>query len=617
MEYKELAEAILKNVGGEENVNSVVHCATRLRFKLKDETIANQEILEQLDGVVSVVKSGGQYQVVVGNTVADVFKELEKISNIQTNATNTQESEKEEKLLDRAIDLISSIFTPILPALIGGGMIKGLLMIATTFGLSEKSGGYMIINATADSVFYFLPILLAYTSAKKFKANLFLAAVVGGALIYPTLVQVYTAGTKIDFFGIPVVLMKYTSSVLPIILAVYLLSKIEYVCNKYIHPVMKNVLTPMISLLVVVPLTYLIIGPVATTLSNWIGDGYGFLYSLSPIVCGIVIGAAWQLLVVFGLHWGLIPIGYNNLALYGRNTINGMAGPSNFAQAGASFGVFLRAKNVKVRQVALSAAVTALFSITEPAIYGVNLKYKKPFIIALIAGGIAGGITGAANSAALAAGPVGLLSIPVFMGQGFVAFIVALVVAFVAAAVGTYFFGYNPAKNEQSSEAKETTKRMIEEGHEDNVYSPLNGEIVNLSDVPDKVFSTGGLGSGLAIIPSKGELTAPADGEITVVFPTGHAIGMITESGMEILMHIGLDTVELNGKYYDVRVEVGQQVLKGDLLVKFDIENIQNSGYNPITPILITNANQYQEINILPSSGSQIEKDTAIIHTKS
>lgn len=616
MEYRELAEKVLKYVGGEENVSSLVHCATRLRFKLKDDKKADIKALEETEGVVSVVKSGGQFQVVIGNTVSDVFKEIEAMSNINgSNASEDMEGTKKEKLLDRAIDLVSSIFTPILPALIGGGMIKGLLMIAANLGVDTKGGGYMIINAAADSVFYFLPILLAYTSAKKFRANPFLAAVVGGALLYPTLVQAFTDNAGIDFFGIPVVLMRYTSSVLPIILAVYFLSKVEYLCNKYIHPVMKNVLTPMISLLLVVPVTYLVIGPVATTLSNWIGDGYGFLYALSPIVCGVIIGAAWQLLVVFGLHWGLVPIGYNNLALYGRNTINGMAGPSNFAQAGAAFGVFLKAKDVKVKQVALSASVTALFSITEPAIYGVNLKYKKPFIIALIAGGIAGGITGAANSAALAAGPVGLLSIPVFMGQGFIAFLIALGVAFVAAAIGTFFFGYNPAINEKKEPVQEESKSMIIKNEEDEIKSPLTGKLVALTDVPDKVFSTGGLGSGVAIIPEVGELLAPADGEITVAFPTGHAIGMITNKGTEILMHIGLDTVELEGKYFKVQVKVGDKVKKGDKLVAFELEGIKKSGYNPITPIIITNANQYQEISI--SSANSIAINESLIKVKS
>ena len=607
MDYKELAREIVENVGGEDNVQSLVHCATRLRFKLKDEEKANKDKLEEMSEVVRVIRSGGQFQVVIGNTVSDVYKAIGSVSKINNTNTseNKNEAEKNEKFMDKVIDLVSSIFTPILPALIGGGMIKGLLMIATQLGLATDTGGYMIMNATADSVFYFMPILLAYTSAKKFDTNRFLAAVVGGALLYPTLVQAFNESASLDFFGLPIVLARYTSSVVPIIFAVYFMSKIEYLCNRFIHPVVKNVLTPMLCLGITIPTTYLVIGPVTTFLSSSIGEGYEFLYSLSPIICGVILGAAWQLLVVFGLHWGLVPIGYNNIALYGRNTINGMAGPSNFAQAGSAFGVFLKAKDVKVKQLALSSTVTALFSITEPAIYGINLKYKKPFYIALIAGGIAGGIAGAGNSAALAAGPVGLLSIPVFMGEGFVAFLIALVVAFFVAACGTFLFGYDPKLLEKQENHELTISQTV-------IASPVNGEISPLETVPDSVFSTGMLGKGVAIFPKEGKLYAPVDGEVTVAFPSGHAVGMISKTGAEILMHIGLDTVELEGKFFKLHTKVGDMVKQGDLLVEFDLENIQKAGYNPITPIIITNSDQFSEITV--SASDQVTSDTPILN---
>ncbi|MBL1226110.1 beta-glucoside-specific PTS transporter subunit IIABC [Enterococcus sp. BWR-S5] len=614
MSFDYLAKEIIVDVGGEENVRSLVHCATRLRFKLKDDKKANRSALEKLEGVVSVVESGGQFQIVIGNTVSDVFKAIEANSSINGGIQSDKQDSHNEKLMDRAIDMVSSIFTPILPALIGGGMIKGLLMIAANLGLAADSGGYMVLNAAADSVFYFMPILLAYTSAKKFKANPFIAATVAGALIYPSLVQAFTDGSALDFFGIPLVLARYTSSVLPIIFAVYFLSKVEFICNKYIHPVVKNVLTPMLSLLIVVPVTYLLIGPVTSTLSSGIGGAYEFLYGLNPIICGVILGAVWQVLVVFGLHWGIVPIGYNNLALYGRNTINGMTGPSNFAQAGSAFGVFLKAKDVKIRQMALSASITALFSITEPAIYGVNLKFKKPFYIGLVAGGIAGGIAGAGNSAALAAGPVGLLSIPVFMGEGFVSFLIAIAAAFIIAAAGTYLFGYNPEKIE-SAIPEESHAEMILPNQKDLVASPLTGKIISLSEVPDKVFSTGGLGSGFAVIPEDGRLLAPADGEITVAFPTGHAVGMITDKGTEVLMHIGLDTVELEGEYFDVKVKVGDKVKKEDLLVSFDLEKIKAAGYNPITPVIITNSNQYQQIDVSSADFAEVGSNLLTLTT--
>jgi PTS system beta-glucosides-specific IIC component len=589
--YEKLAKDILQEVGTEKNCISLVHCATRLRFKLKDRSKANKEKIEKMDGVVTVVESGGQFQVVIGNTVGDVFNEIGKISNLTSAEGSTEEPESNGKFFDRAIDIVSSIFTPILPALIGAGMIKGLLMLAVKLGLAQTTGTYMIFNAAADSVFYFLPMLLAYTSAKKFKANPFIAVVVAGALVYPNMVAAFNDKTAIAFMGIPVTLMRYTSSVLPIIFSVYFLSKVEYVCNKYIHEVAKNVLTPMISIGLVVPCTYLVIGPITTWLGNLLGSGYQFLYGLSPILAGLILGGLWQVFVVFGLHWGIVPIGYNNLALYGRNTINGMTGPSNFAQAGAAFGVFLKSKNSKIKQMSLSAAITGIFSITEPAIYGVTLRYKKPFYIALISGAIAGTIGGASNSAALAAGPVGILSIPVFMGEGFGGFIVAIIVAFFLSAILTYLFGYDTKNDgaEKASKDEAVEKVIIGEV----VISPLKGKVVELKNVKDEAFASGALGKGVAIVPEQGKLLSPVDGVVRAAFPTGHAIGIESDKGAEILIHIGFDTVALNGKHFDVKVKSDQKIKKGDVLIEFNLEAIKAEGYDVTTPVLITNSDKY------------------------
>lgn len=585
MSNQKLAKDILSAVGGEKNVNSLAHCATRLRFKLKERNLADKEKIEKFDGVVSVVESGGQFQVVIGNNVSDVFKEIGKISSL-TNDDYVTDQKTEGKFIDQAIDIISSIFTPILPALIGAGMLKGLLMLAVQMGLSNTSGTYMILNATSDSVFYFLPMLLAFTAARKFDANPFIAVVIAGALIHPSMNALVTEGVSITFLGIPVVLMSYTSTVLPIIFAAYLLSKVEAFFNKVIHPVAKNVVTPLLSMAIVAPITFLLIGPVATYASSFLGTGYEYLYSLSPIVAGFILGGAWQILVVFGLHWGIVPIGWNNLALYGRNTISGMNGPSNFAQAGASFGVFLKSKNRKIKQVALTAAVTAIFSITEPAVYGVTLRYKKPFYIAVLVGAIAGAIGGAAGSGALAAGPVGILSIPLFMGEGFVGFLVAILVAFFLSAVLTYLFGYD---RKYDLTAEEQVKEDKGSNQNEVIASPLKGEIVELQSVSDETFAKKSLGDGVAIVPTEGKMYAPVDGVVTIAFPTGHAIGITSVNGAEILMHIGFDTVELDGKYFELNVTQGQQIKKGDLLVTFDIEQIKAAGYEVTTPIVVTN----------------------------
>jgi PTS system beta-glucosides-specific IIC component len=354
----------------------------------------------------------------------------------------------------------------------------------------------------------------------------------------------------------------------------------------------------MISIGVVVPCAYLVIGPITTYLGNMLGGGYQFLYGLSPIVAGFILGGLWQALVVFGLHWGIVPIGYNNLALYGRNTINGMTGPSNFAQAGAAFGVFLKSKDSKIRQTSLSAAVTGIFSITEPAIYGVTLRYKKPFYIACLSGAVAGAIGGASNSAALAAGPVGILSIPVFMGEGFTGFLIAISVAFFMSAILTYLFGYNDKMNETASSGKESTlNTSIENDLKDVIVNaPVKGETIELSQVKDEAFASEAMGKGIAIIPSEGKLYSPVDGEVSALFPTGHAIGLISNEGAEILIHIGFDTVELNGKYFKQHVTQGSTVKKGDLLVEFDISAIKEAGYDLTTPMVITNTDSFQKV---------------------
>lgn len=609
--YKATAQAILDTVGGKENVNSVVHCATRLRFRLKDPKKANKKETENVDGVIQVVESGGQYQVVIGNTVADVYNQLVPL----VGQTEGSESEEESgSIFNRAVDLISGIFVPILPALIGAGMIKGLLMLAVQFGLKETSGTYQIWYAASDAVFYFLPILLAVTSAKKFKANTYLALAVAGAMVYPNLVTLFAkTTTKLTFLGIPVVGAKYPSSVLPIIFTIYFMSKIQHWCNDHFHPAVKNVLTPLFTLGITVPVAILVIGPIMSLLDTWLGKGYSALYGLSPLVAGIIFGGLWQVLVVFGVHWGIIPIGYNNLALYGRNTINGMVGPSNFAQAGAAFGVFLKSKDTKVRELSLSSAITGVFSITEPAIYGINLKYKKPFYIACGVSAITGAITGAANSAAIAAGPVGILSIPIFVGKGFVPFLIAIAIAFFGTAILTYFFGYNDSMNEQPKEEKNNSVVKVQT---ESIYSPVNGTSFALENVKDPVFSSLALGEGVAITPEsnskKEKVYAPVSGIVRVAYETGHAYGITSDKGAEVLIHLGIDTVDLKGKHFNSHVTQGMKVKKGDIIAEFEPTEIKKEGYDPTVMTIITNTTDYS--SVLPTEYGNVNNDNVVIN---
>ncbi|WP_246048986.1 PTS transporter subunit EIIC [Brenneria rubrifaciens] len=349
-----------------------------------------------------------------------------------------------ESLFSRAVDIISGIFTPFLGALAAAGILKGLLLMLTSLGwMSPQSGVYIIWYAAADSIFYFLPIAIALTSAKKFGANTFVALSVAGALIYPTLITLFNNQTPLDFFDIPVILMRYTSSVLPVILSVWLLSLLERFLNRHLHDSIRNFTTPLICLMLVVPLTLIVIGPLGTYLSLGLANGYAFIYHLSPVLAGIVAGIGWQMLVIFGLHWAFIPIMYNNIAIHGSDTLKPLFAPSNFAQAGAALGVLLKTRNPKIKQIAGPATITGLFGIVEPIIYGISLRYKKPFIWATIGGGLGGAISGFSGSSAIAPGIPGLATLPLFFGPGFAGFICAIILAFIFTAVSTYFFGFN------------------------------------------------------------------------------------------------------------------------------------------------------------------------------
>lgn len=451
-DYSQLAENILKTVGGEENVSSLVHCATRLRFKLKDPKQADKKALEQLEGVIAVIDSGGQQQVVIGNHVADVYNAIGAVSHLSLSdeevpaddgAAESKRGPKE--LVNSFIGMISSVFTPLLGAFCGAGLLKALLILFTTLNwLSSDSGTYMILYAGADAIFNFLPIALAVSAAKFFKTNRYVAFIVGAALVYPTMTAAYTAGTSLTFLGIPVVLASYTSSVIPAFVAVWALSKIEKLLNKIIPQILKGILVPLLCVMIVVPLTFLVIGPVTDYGGKLLSSGYNALIGVNPIVAGGLVALIWPVVVLFGLHWGFVPIVLNNLNVFGRDTLFTITGPNNFCQAGACLGVFLKTKNKELKLVAGSAAVSAFFAgITEPAIYGVNLKYKRPFVIACIFSGIAGAITAAVGAGCGTFVGTGLLTLPAYIGQGFVGFLIACAIAFVGSTVCTFLFGFN------------------------------------------------------------------------------------------------------------------------------------------------------------------------------
>jgi len=619
MKYEQLAKDIIENVGGRENINSVVHCITRLRFKLKDESKANTEVLKDMDGVVTVMQSGGQYQVVIGNHVQDVYKAVVEVGGFGANDAPAEE-DKDTNLFNRFIDVISSIFSPILGVLAATGMIKGLNALFVALGwLDTTSGTYQILNAIGDSLFYFFPIFLGYTAIKKFGGSPFIGMAIGAALVYPTLSTVtageplYTlfSGTLfespvyITFLGIPVILMSYASSVIPIIIASFFAAKAEKGFRKITPDVVKTFIVPFATLLVVVPVTFLLIGPLATWAGQLLGQATLFIFNLSPIIAGLFIGGLWQVFVIFGLHWGLVPIAINNLTVYGADPVLALAFAASFAQIGAVLAVWIRIKNQKMKSLSAPAFISGIFGVTEPAIYGITLPLKKPFIMSCIGGAVGGAIFAIANSAVYMIGGLGIFGIPSMipptgeLGISFWAVVPAIGVAFVLSFFLTYFFGLSK-EHVTADPASEKVAVQKEEAllvGNQIVASPMEGLIRPLSEIGDAAFSSGALGQGVAIEPTEGRLFAPVSGIVTALFPTKHAIGITADSGAEILIHIGMNTVQLGGEHFTALVEQGARVEKGQLLIEFDIEAIQKAGFEITTPVVVTDTGKYAQVN--------------------
>lgn len=638
--YDALAKTIIKDVGGKDNVISVVHCTTRLRFKLKDEKKANDDALKDTDGVVTVVKAGGQYQVVIGNEVADVYEAVLKEGGFSGGGQVADDDldDSNMSLMDKAIDLISGIFTPILGPMAAAGMIKGLTAMCASFGwLAKTSGTYEVLYAIGDGFFYFLPLILAITSAKKFKVDRFTAITIGAAMCYPAMVAMNSSkkvlfdlfnGTFLHsqvhatFLGIPIISMNYTSTVIPIILAVWFASVVEKWCKEWIPTVVKTFLVPFVTLLIVVPLTFLIIGPLATWIGNALAAITSAVYNFSPVLAGILLGGFWQVFVIFGVHWGFVAVMMSNIAALGYDPILGLSLGASFAQIGVVLAILLQTKDQKLKGIALPAFLSGIFGVTEPAIYGVTLPRKKPFILSCIAAGVGGGLIGFFGTKMYMMGGMGVFVIPAAIGpktgvdMSVYGLMIAMAVSFVLGFILQMALGKKSvdqaydekqakAVQEVASQADAIAKAApsLASTSDLNVstelVSPLAGELLPLSEVKDEVFSSGAMGEGVAVEPSEGVLHAPADGKVVMTFPTGHAIGMKTSDGAEILMHIGMDTVNLQGHGFETLVAKGDEVKASDELVKFDIDAIHAKGYVVTTPIVVTNSKDYEKITVV------------------
>ncbi|ALU76648.1 TPA: PTS beta-glucoside transporter subunit IIBCA [Listeria monocytogenes] len=617
MNNSDLAKEVVKLVGGKENILSVIHCVTRLRFKLRDENLAETEKIKALKGVMTVVKSGGQYQVVIGDHVSYVYDEVIRVLGIKPDDAPQDNPEQEHKsIFNKFVELISGIFMPVLGLLAASGILKGFLTAAVTMGLINTSAGvYEVLYAASDALFYFMPIILGFSAGKVFKTNQYLSAAVGAALVYPTLVDMYSNGAHLTFLHIPVILMNYTMSVIPVILAIYFMSKLEKVLVKFIPKSLQLIFVPLLLLLIVVPVSLIIIGPVSTYASQLLAKGALGLYSLSPMIAGFFLAGVWQVAVMFGLHWAFIPIFINNISVLGYDPINAMLYCTVFAQTGAVMAVMLKTRNQELRSLSITATISGFLGITEPAIYGVNLPYKKPFIMACVGsafGGAIAGMSAAKMFGGFASG--GIFGIPMFInpdgiGWDFWGFLISLVVAFSVALILTYFFGFKDKVEEVVIQTGE--KATLDE----TIYSPLQGELIALNDVKDEVFSAGIMGAGVAILPASGEIRAPFDGTVLSVFQTKHAIGLISKQGVELLIHVGLDTVNLNGQFFDIEVSESEEIKKGDLLGTFELDTIKKAGYDITTPIIVTNSATLADV-ITVNLGKHVDNNQKILEAK-
>lgn len=647
--YEELAKQIVEHVGGSENVISLTHCITRLRFKLRDEKKADDEYLKNLDGVVTVMKSGGQYQVVIGNKVADVYAKVMPLLGTQ-NAADKEDTVQNQKILDRFIDIISGIFQPILGVMAACGMIKGFNVLFFAMGFySDTSGGYLVLNAIGDALFMFLPLFLGYTSAQKFGLKPMVGLVIGAIMCYPTIQNsmlgrtfepmytvfdgtIFATPVYIDFFGIPLMAMDYTSTVIPVIFIVYFASKCEKLFNKHVPDLVKFFFVPMLTVIIAIPAGLLLIGPVTTLGANIIADTVMNIRDISPLIAGAVVGLTWQILVIFGLHWGFIPIYINNIVTYGYDNVMMPFFACTFATSAVVLAIFCKTKDKKLKEMCLPNFISGIFGVTEPAIYGILVPLKKPLIVSCIAGGISGGFYGAFNFRKFMMGGMGIFEFPAMVAPdgslsnlmvAFAGVAITMVVAFVmmfvtfkdkqtvavsianaAAAEKT-----TVAETEKSSSGENKNEKLIKNIE---IKSPLKGSIIPLSQVQDGAFAAEILGKGAAVVPQEEIVTSPVNGTVSTLFPTLHAIGIMSDEGAELLIHIGLNTVQMNGKGFKAFVQQGDKITVGQKLIEFDMDLLQKEGYCLETPVVVTNTANY--LDVLAENSKDVSCGEPLLH---
>ncbi|PNZ60187.1 PTS beta-glucoside transporter subunit EIIBCA [Staphylococcus casei] len=618
-----LAQKILDAVGGEENLVNSTHCATRLRLVLKRSIPDAKKKVSEIDGVVTVVENNGQFQVVIGNNVGEVYQSFESLTGDDVRNSD-QEPENKGTIINRVIATMSAVFAPFIYILAAAGILQGLLIVINLIAPAFKNTGtYEVFNLISWAPFTFLPIFIAITAARHFNVNVYIAVACTAALVSPELSDIVAKiqdGESVRLFGIPLTETSYTSSVLPPLLLVWILSYVEKYLNKWIHDVVKPLFTPFFSIIIMVPITLLVIGPISTLAAHGIAGGFNYLVAVAPWLAGALIGGLWQIFVIFGVHWGITPVILANFEQHKSDAFQAFQTIAVISQFGAVLGVFIKAKRTEIKRVSSSAGITVIFGITEPAMYGVNLRFKKPFIIACISGAIGAFVASFFNPKYYAyAGLPG----PITVVNGYSAdnptsiwgILIGSAIAIILPIILIQIFGYGDDTTEEVNTTnvnnKDTSMISPQNEHlETTIYAPIHGQTIALSEVNDPIFSEGMMGKGIAIKPYDNTVLAPLDGVISMIAPSKHAIGITSENGVELLIHVGLDTVQLNGKGFELLIQENDKITRNQPLLNFDKDTIQSQGYDTVIPIIITNSNEFDDIII--EDPAEVKQNEAI-----
>lgn len=612
MSTKELAKKIVGAMGGIENITQSWHCITRLRFNFKDKTRINDDEIKQLEGVLGSQFQSGQYQIIIGAEVNNVYAELSELLG-DSSEWESKGTASKGNILEIIFDVISGIFTPLLPAITGGGLLKGVmaLMVALKM-MTEGSQNYQILNFIADAPFHFLPFLIAFSAAKKFKTEPSLAVALAGTLMYPQMME-YAAGgeiTHLNFMSLPIPMNSYASTVMPVILGVWVMSYINKYMTKLVPKSLKIIFVPLLTMVITAPIVLMLIAPLGNYMGVYLATFFTMLFHVAGPFAGLLLGGLMPLIVITGMHYAFFPSIFASLDKLGYEV---MVLPMNFvaniAQAGAVMGVLLKSKDKKMKQLAFSTLLPALFGITEPAIYGVTMKLKKPFYASLVGGAVGGAIFGTFNVKAFAFSVPGIMSLPTYLEKGthnFMFAVIGVAASFIVSLVVSLLLKYDI---EESKEDSKTTIKPLVQKDSIDIMSPLKGDVLDLELVPDATFSDGLVGKGIAIMPSEGTVYAPFNGSVTMLTPTNHAIGLTSDEGVELLIHVGLETVNLNGDGFNLLVKEGQRITLGEKLIDFDIDKLLEKGINLMSPVVVTNSTKY--LDVLPLASGEVENGTS------